>query len=269
MTRVRRSLAEHCAAYDNSWIGNWRAFRRFNQDVNATPWLASHRRWVEQHRHGYGHRAFHALFLALIEQLASRVEPIRLLEIGVFKGQTVSLAALSAKQLQARIEITAVSPLLGNLPPLAASQRAWRWLTDPGFRRQGTLGNLHPGTDHLADIRRIYEAFELDFGALRVVRGRSQEPEIAKRLQAERFALVFIDGDHSYEAVRFDIETYTPLVVPGGYAVLDDAAYFLPGFGYSKGFKQVSVACRALEASTEFRNVINVGKMRVFERLGV
>jgi amylosucrase len=52
----------------------------------------------------------------------------------------------------------------------------------------------------------------------------------------------------------------------GGYAVIDDAAYFLPGFGYSKGFEEVSLACRALEISPAFRNVINVGKMRVFQR---
>jgi hypothetical protein len=77
----------------------------------------------------------------------------------------------------------------------------------------------------------------------------------------------FIDGDHSYDAARFDIETYAPLVELGGYAVIDDAGCDLPGRGFSKGFRSVSRACRLLETSLEWKNVLNVGKMRVFSRI--
>jgi len=35
-------------------------------------------------------------------------------------------------------------------------------------------------------------------------------------LPAQSFDLVFIDADHSYDAVRFDIQHFAPLVKPGG-----------------------------------------------------
>lgn len=36
--------------------------------------------------------------------------------------------------------------------------------------------------------------------------------------------LLFIDGDHAYQAVRQDFLDWTPFLVPGGYVVLDDVA---------------------------------------------
>lgn len=42
--------------------------------------------------------------------------------------------------------------------------------------------------------------------------------------------LLHIDGDHEYEAVRLDINLWEPLVVQGGYILLDDFAHDgLPG----------------------------------------
>ena len=34
--------------------------------------------------------------------------------------------------------------------------------------------------------------------------------------------LLHIDGEHSYEAVKHDFETYSPLVRPGGFVVIHD-----------------------------------------------
>lgn len=41
--------------------------------------------------------------------------------------------------------------------------------------------------------------------------------------------LLFIDGDHSYEAVKADLEAWLPFVVPGGYVVFDDVIDAFPG----------------------------------------
>jgi predicted O-methyltransferase YrrM len=38
-----------------------------------------------------------------------------------------------------------------------------------------------------------------------------------------RCRLIFLDGDHGYKAVRDDIATLTPLLVPGGWICFDDA----------------------------------------------
>lgn len=41
--------------------------------------------------------------------------------------------------------------------------------------------------------------------------------------------LLFVDGDHGYEAVRRDCDLWTPQLAVGGYLVLDDAIDHYPG----------------------------------------
>lgn len=45
----------------------------------------------------------------------------------------------------------------------------------------------------------------------------------------KRFAMIFIDGDHLYSAVRQDIELWTPYLYQGGYLIFDDATGNAPG----------------------------------------
>jgi len=44
----------------------------------------------------------------------------------------------------------------------------------------------------------------------------------AARWDGRPIRLLFIDGDHSYDAVKSDLESWLPFVVPGGYVVFDD-----------------------------------------------
>lgn len=41
-------------------------------------------------------------------------------------------------------------------------------------------------------------------------------------LRLGRLSLLFVDGDHSYEALRSDLATFAPLLEPGGLALVDD-----------------------------------------------
>lgn len=41
--------------------------------------------------------------------------------------------------------------------------------------------------------------------------------------------LLFIDGDHSYEAAQADLDAWLPYVAPGGYVVFDDVIDAFPG----------------------------------------
>jgi hypothetical protein len=261
-----REFDDWCAAYENTAAVNEHVFATFSRLTDSIPWLKAHRDWVETHRFGYGQRAFHYLWYLLLSALAPRFRSVDMLEIGVYKGQTISLAALVARERGFEADITALSPFSGNLGPLPVWRTAVNFLFRPSFRQAYLLGNLHPISDYLADNRRMFDAFELDFDRVHALRGLSTSPEIAAQLSSKRFAVVFIDGDHSYEAARFDIENYSPLVRPGGYIIVDDGATFLPGRGYFKGMKSVSRACRLLEQSPEWQNVLNVGHDRVFRR---
>jgi predicted O-methyltransferase YrrM len=51
----------------------------------------------------------------------------------------------------------------------------------------------------------------------------------AKRWDGRAIRLLFIDGDHSYQAVKADLEAWLPYVIGGGYVVFDDVGEAYPG----------------------------------------
>jgi len=56
----------------------------------------------------------------------------------------------------------------------------------------------------------------------RVEVGLAEDDEIQSKLANEKYEVLIIDGDHSYEGVRRDFENYSGHVVPGGYVIIDD-----------------------------------------------
>jgi hypothetical protein len=48
-------------------------------------------------------------------------------------------------------------------------------------------------------------------------------------LVPDRIGVLVVDGSHSYETVRGDIQRYAPKVIPGGVVFLDDYSPTFPG----------------------------------------
>ena len=253
------------AAYANTAAHNDALFAEFARLTDTVPCLKEHRDWVEENRWGFGERAFHYAWWLLLADLGHRFSSVRALEIGVHSGQLVSLWGVIGRALEIDVGITAMSPFAGNINPQPKWMKSLRKRLDPEYRRQKAVGNLHPHDDYLGRTRRIFEAFELDFSRVRVIKGYSQDPAVAAQVAAEGFELLCIDGDHSLEVVRSDIATYAPLVPSSGYLVLDDAGYDVEGTTFWKGFETVSEAARDIPA-LGFDNVLNVAHARVFRR---
>jgi hypothetical protein len=260
------TLAGFISSYESTEACNDWIWREFTAQANAHPSLRRHRDWVEQHGWGFGDRAFHYMWWLLLEDLAARAgtSEVKLLEIGVFKGQVLSLWALVCRELSVAGKLIGVSPLLGK-PPLPGILHRIRMLVDRRYRQDAQVGNLHLSSDYSEDVKRIFDVFGLTMEQVELIKGLSQEPLVWGQLRDRRFDVVYIDGGHRYEEVKRDLELYAPLVRPGGYLVVDDAAFFEPGTAFFKGFESVSEALRVLDAS-EFRNVINVGHNRVYLR---
>jgi hypothetical protein len=258
-------LAGRVAQYRNTATHNDALHAEFTRLTDRVPALKQHRDWVEANRWGYGDRAFHYLWWLALDDLAARFGALRALEIGVFKGQTISLWALIARERGLDVAITAISPFAGNLRPQPRLIRSLRKRLDRRYRAARAAGNLHPVDDYLARNREIFAAFGLDFDRVRAIQGYSTDPAVIAQLEGERFHLVYIDGDHSFDVVSADIATYGPMVEPGGFLVMDDASCELPGEGFWKGVAEVSRAARAIPA-LGFDNPINVGHNRLYRR---
>lgn len=82
------------------------------------------------------------------------------------------------------------------------------------------------------DLEDIYEIFKNNLPLdkiTQVVIHRGFSYDVKKEWKASDYIdLLFIDGDHSYEAVKQDIEDWVPFVRKGGYVIFHDYANYCP-----------------------------------------
>lgn len=265
-------LAQWIAEYRCTADGNDHIFQRFTELTDTIPWLKAHKDFVEANDWGMGFRAFHYMWLLLLDDCRRRQRSVSALEIGVFRGQTTSLWGLIAKEMGFEVAISAISPFSGN-QPRSRFVRSLKKRLSPRYRAQKAAGSLYYDDDYYDRTKAIFEKFAGDFSAVRVHQGLSSDRAIQRAVAGGHFAVVYIDGDHSYEAVRSDIAWYALLVAPGGYLVMDDAGWFLPGRQFAeipfyKGYESVAQACATIEPMG-FDNVLNVGHNRVYRRAEV
>ncbi|MEW6673430.1 MAG: class I SAM-dependent methyltransferase [Thermodesulfobacteriota bacterium] len=73
------------------------------------------------------------------------------------------------------------------------------------------------------------ERFGYSKDMIEVKKGYSDDENILKLVKNYQILSLLIDGDHSYEGVKKDWLNYSPLVVTGGYVLIDDYnSYFWP-----------------------------------------
>lgn len=80
-----------------------------------------------------------------------------------------------------------------------------------------------PGVYQAADLYREWEANITKAGLRNVVAPVRNYSQCVAKWWKHPIGLLYIDGDHSYEAVKQDLHDWTPWIVPGGYLVMDDA----------------------------------------------
>ena len=136
-------------------------------------------------------------------QAVRALEPRRVVEIGTANGGTLFLFTRVAAD-NARI-------LSVDLPSGAFGGEANEW--------------KHP----------IWEAFVTNQQTLRLIRAdshaRSTSDIVKNDLAGEPIDFLMIDGDHSYEGVKQDFETYAPLVRAGGIIAFHDICKHPHGAG--------------------------------------
>ncbi len=259
------SLSDYANDYRSTAENNDRLHTEFTSQTWADPLLAQHRKYIEEHKLGFGDPAFHFLWKLLTTAAAQRFARPRCLEIGVFKGQVISLWAVLARELSLPLELHAVTPLRGNPAPPSTLWHKMRYRFSASYREQVQNGNFYPVEDYEAVVQNLFATFSVRWEDVKLWRGYSTDRAILFRLP-EELHLVYVDGDHSYLGASNDIKNFAPRIVAGGWMVMDDASCDLPGTVFWKGHPAVSRACELLPGFG-FRNILNIGHNRVFERM--
>ncbi|WP_345644836.1 class I SAM-dependent methyltransferase [Streptomyces tremellae] len=128
------------------------------------------------------------------------------LEIGTLYG-------LFSASLLRMLHRAGIEPSLTIVDPLAGGQL-----------QPGTPEGPDPtGTPVRMDVVRANLAFGgAAGGGARIVRGFSGDEEVRARVSDRAYGVIVVDGDHSAEGVRADLEWAEEIAAPGGVVVVDD-----------------------------------------------
>ena len=82
--------------------------------------------------------------------------------------------------------------------------------------------NLHKENyNHLIKIIKHY-----DYKFIELIKGLSNDKDIVNKFEDNSIDAIYIDGDHSYEGVKSDLELYYPKVKKNGLILCDDYTNF-------------------------------------------
>jgi hypothetical protein len=245
---MNRKIREWEAVYCDAEKAHRHVVDTFTNFVNQTPWLKEHRDFVEKHCYGFGDRSFQWMWKLLIDDMPAN---FRFLEIGVFKGQIVSLVRMLADRLNKPCSITGVTPL-------------------SSFSGVTNKFDKFPDEDYMQHIKNLHAHFCLPFSEDQIVRGDSNSPDTWTRvLPKGPFDIVYVDGCHEYDFAVKDLDVYGNMVRRGGYLVVDDASNFLNMYwGSFPGIEDVSRAVKdRIEGKPDWKEVMAVMHNRIFRKI--
>lgn len=243
---MNKTFENYCNSYEDTDVCNSSIILDFDIGTNSIPWLKEHRDFIEEsYRNGmvYGHgaRCLQYMWKLIVDQLPNNFS---FLEIGVYKGQILSLLQLCANKVNKNSKIVGVTPLL-----------------DLDFAKY----------NRMPYIENIYKQFSLDISNTTIIDGKSQDKKIIEQVyNLGLFDVVYIDGDHSYQATVDDIENYDNCLKAGGLMVIDDASNFknIPSYiSNFKGIIEVSEAVRdTLEKNSKYEELLTCMHVRIFRK---
>lgn len=218
---------------------------RFTGYVDVDYELLAHRLYIEKRAYGMGERCFHWLWKLIVDEMPREFS---FLEVGVYKGQVLSLIRLLANRTGRDATIAGVTML---------------------SKFAGITGKFteYPDEDYLGYITDLHDHFEQPQPHLVV--GDSTDPRIQERAATKGpYDIVYVDGCHEYDYVCKDLQFYPKLLRLGGLLVVDDSANYLKQpWGFFQGIADVSKAVRTvIETDPQWKHLLAVVHNRVWRR---
>ena len=217
-----------------------RCFRYFHSSLPRE--LRQHRQYFSESVRGFGEDSFHVMWWLIFQEL----RPSSFLEIGVYRGQVISLISLLSKMSDHDCEVYGISP----------------------FSNVGdSVSSYSSNIDYYDDTLTNFRNFKLPMPHL--VRSYSTDATARDLIESRAWDCIYIDGNHEYETAKSDWEICSSNIRSDGFIVLDDAAlttaYTPPAFA-SAGHPGPSRIAAEINKS-DFLEILQVGHNRVFMRL--
>lgn len=161
--------------------------------------VRDHRSYYRQNGRGFGEDAFHAMWFAVLREF----KPDQCLEIGVYRGQVISLWALISHRLGFSCEVHGISPF-----------------TPAGDGVSVYMDKI----DYLEDTLQHFRHFGLSKPNL--IRAFSTDQVALEHIRSRRWSLIYVDGNHDYEVALMDYEVCKDNLSDGGLLVMDDSSLY-------------------------------------------
>ena len=177
--------------------------------------------------------------------LFEELRPMRALEIGVYRGQTITLWKLLSRHFGFDCQISCISP----------------------FASAGdAVSRYEEEVDYFSDVQKNHHHFNLPLPEF--CRQFSTSQEARGFVSQAKWDIIYIDGNHDYEVASQDWALCSRAMRPGGVIVLDDSSLgtdFSPPVFATGGHPGPSRIAGEIDSS-QFREILSVGHNRMFER---
>ena len=210
---------------------------------NFSPkWLRDHRDYFRKDFRGFGEDAFHAMWYKIFKEFS----PKKTLEIGVYRGQVISLWGLLSENFDTGTDIHGISPF-----------------SPAGDHVSIYLRNIN----YYEDVIKNCTVFNRKLPTLH--KGYSTDTGMIELIKSQSWDLIYIDGNHDYEIVKKDFHVCGQAVSVNGLIVLDDSSLYTgykPSSYSTAGHPGPSRLAQEIDSS-KFKEILSVGHNRVFKRI--
>lgn len=191
-------LSQSLAKYQNPN----EAYRYFHQYFHhrCPQIIRDHRNYFSLENRGFGEEAMHAMWWLLFLEY----KPIFCLEIGVYRGQVLSLWTLISNYINYSCNVYGISPFSN-----AADE----------------VSHYASGINYYDDVLRNFNYFELPLPNL--VKSFSTDSLALETISSQQWDLIYIDGSHDYEVVLNDYHNCKKYLNKSGLLIFDDSALYL------------------------------------------
>ena len=189
------SFTQACQQYPDR--GDLYAYMHHYLHHLAPPAIRKHRKYFCKEARGFGEDALHSMWFTMLREF----RPVRCLEIGVYRGQVLTLWGVVAREISYSCSIHGISP----------------------FSSVGdNVSNYSDDIDYYSDTLEFHRVFNLSEPNL--LRALSTDRTAFDYIMAESWDLIYIDGNHDYDVALSDYFLCRDALSSGGLLVMDDSS---------------------------------------------